>query len=266
MKKIIPALCCILSFTTLNAQKNFEGEITYKLHATAEDKPDAELKVLFGTNAIKIRFKEKETYDSNELLVLFDSAAQYNISPESNTYKKKALILKQPAAFSPAKTIAGYHTTGVLQESNSLGQLLGSFMMMSNSVFYVADSLHYTVPAQFGPNPVFASVQNNKIVLGAEIVMQSGFEESADTLRYKTVITAEAIDIKPMHFDNNIFSIPAGYVESKYTQTEMPVMDTAAVAVDTAVISKPLKKTAKKPVKPAGKKTSSPPAAIRRKQ
>lgn len=266
MKKIIAALLGILTCSALTAQKNFEGEITYKLHASGEDKPDAELKILFGTNALKLRFKERENYEGNELLVLFDSAAQYTLNPDNRTYKKKALVLKQAVTFSPAKTIAGYSTTGVPQEGNSLGQLLGSFMMMGNSVFYVADTLFYHIPQKFGPNPVLSAIQQNKIVLGAEIMMQSGFYETGDTARYKTIITADAIEVKPMHFDDTVFVIPSGYTDSKYTETEIRMADSAAVAVDTAVIPKPVKKGVKKPSKPTGKKPVSQPAAIRRKQ
>ncbi|MFN8252877.1 MAG: hypothetical protein U0V75_13490 [Ferruginibacter sp.] len=266
MKNILLLFIAVLITGTAAAQKNFEGEITHRLHASAEDKPDAELKVLFGPHALRLRFKEKELYDKDEVIVLFDSAAYYTLLTATKTYKKKALSLKPELAYQKNKTIAGYSTTAFLEESNSLNQLLGGYMMMHSSVFYLADSLQYEIPPGFGGNPVFSAVHNNKIVLGATIVMQAGFSEAADGDKNKITLTAEAIDIKPMHFPDSLFTIPADYSDGKNAVSDNAVYDTTYAAVDTAIIEKPVKKAAKKPVKPTGKKAGNQPAAIRRKQ
>lgn len=266
MKRTIAVIACLIIAGAAPAQKNFEGEITYKLHASAEDKPDAELKILFGPKAMKLRFKEKEDYDKNELLVLFDSAAQYTLNTENKTYKKRILTLRNEPSFIKNKNIAGYSTTGILNERNSISQLASEFMSIGNSIFYLADSLYYAIPSYFGPDPVLSAIQNNKIVLGAEITMQTSTYEIADAGKDKNIITAEATEVKPMYFDNNIFSLPADYTSNINSTYDEPVLDSAMAVMDTVAIPKPIKKGVKKPARPAPEKTGSQPAAIRRKQ
>lgn len=266
MKRTITVIACLIIVGAALAQKNFEGEITYKLHATAEDKPDAELKILFGPKAMKLRFKEKEDYDKNELLVLFDSAAQYTLNTENKTYKKRILTLRSEPSFIKNKNIAGYSTTGIINERNSISQLASEFMTMGNSIFYLADTLYYTIHSYFGPDPVLSAIQNNKIVLGAEIMMQTGTYEMTDASKNKNIITAEAIEVKPMHFADNMFSLPADYTSNINSTYEEPVADSAMAVMDTVAAPKPIKKSVKKPAKPVEKKTNNQPAAIRRKQ
>jgi hypothetical protein len=268
MKKTIIVFVCMFLGAVTFAQKNFEGEIIYKLHANGEDKPDAELKILFGHNKLKLRFKEKEKYDRDELLVVLDSAAYYTLNTENKTYTKKPLQLRRPLKEAQAKNIGGYATTAVPLEGNNLNTLLGSFVAGGTSVFYVADSLFYAIPSAFEGNPVLLAIQKNRIVLGAEIVMQSGMYETYDTTKKQTTITAEAINIKPVLYDETVFIIPGNYVDSKNNLYDYAATDTATVTVDSAAVTAPyqLKKTVKKPVKPAKKKAASQPAAIRRKQ
>jgi hypothetical protein len=89
MRSLILMLVTLCITSAAIAQKDFRGEIIYKLHASGDNKPDAELKVLFGNNKLKLQFKEKETYEDDALVVLLDSGATYTVKPSDKTYKKK---------------------------------------------------------------------------------------------------------------------------------------------------------------------------------
>src|SRR5690348_11780191 len=102
MRPLLVMLFTLCIASSAIAQKDFRGQIIYKLHASGDNKPDAELKVLFGNNKLKLQFKEKETYEDDALVVMLDSGATYTVKPLDKTYKKKAL--KTGLAFeSPVK-------------------------------------------------------------------------------------------------------------------------------------------------------------------
>jgi len=274
MKILFLILTAICITVTASAQKNFQGEITYKLHAENEDKPDAELKIIFGSNKLKIRFKEKEDYDNDELIIRLDSAATYTINREAKNFKKKMLVFSSPVQAAGKKTVAGYSTTPTLTENTWLGSLFGGAGTTSSTTLYIADSLYYYIPAAFTGNMEFAMVQKNKIVLGAEIQIRTGANEMSDpAVKTGFLITAEAIDIKPMEVSDDVFAIPADFTDRKnivYDDSAAiapAVADTAyPVAVD-SVVTAPKKTTAKKaPAKPVKSKTTVKPAAVRRKE
>ena len=219
MKKFLILLISFFIIVSVNAQKNFQGEITYRLHASNEDKGDAELKILFGVNKLKLRFKEKEEYEKEDLLVLLDSAAMFTVNKETKTYTKKPLNVNTPASkqFSK-KSFAGYSSTPLIQENNGLGNILGGLMGTSDIVFYLADSLYYNIPAAFIGNQELIAIQKNKIVLGAEINIKNPYNDSEDSSSKKAnLITVEAIEIIPMIINESEFSIPADYVDRKST-------------------------------------------------
>ncbi len=270
MKQLFLILTALFICGIVSAQKNFEGTITYRLHATTGDKPDAELKVLFGIKKLKLLFKENETYDKDALVVLLDSATVYTVNFSEKTFKKATLSLTSPAQKPEKKLINGYSTTPFMPENTGLGNLLGGMLGSSSVIFYVADSLHYTIPAAYIGNKELLIIQKNKIVLGAEIQIVSTFGEFTDSAsRSPNIVTAEAIDIKPMTINESEFFIPADFVDRKdmvYTEpvdSTVAVVDTVAVAAPPTPAKKPVKK---KPAKPAPRKSASTPKAAIRKE
>lgn len=272
MKQIF-LFIAIISSNLAYAQKNFEGSVTYRLHSNTGDKPDAELRVLFGTKKLKVMFKEKEEYEKEVLIINLDSATVHAVNFETKTYKRSTLALTAPVQKAEKKLISGYSASPYQPENTGLSGLFGSLLGASNVVFYLADSLHYYIPAAFIGNKELLMVQQNRIVLGADIQVVSAFDQIADSSSKKaaTVITVEATAIKPMTVDINEFVIPSDFADRITLQETYPA-DTAAVYVDTAVavvdtaIIKPVKKAVKKkPVKRSAAKEGSTSKAIRRK-
>lgn len=271
MKKIFVILAALMICAFVHAQKNFQGEIIYRLHAAMGSKPDAELKIFFGDNKLKLLFKEKEEYDDEELIILFDSAARYVVNRDHKTFKKKPLIISTPKKQIEKRSFLGYSTTPLALEGNGLQNILGEFVKTADVVFYLADSLYYAIPAIFEGNQELIAIYKNKIVLAAEIEMKNPFEETADTSAKKAdIITAEAIEIKPMKINDDEFSIPADYRDTNMMTGEA-VVDTVAtipaMPVDSVVTVNPLKKkTGKKPLKPGKSKTTVKSEALKRKE
>jgi hypothetical protein len=264
MKQLFFILITLFISTIVSAQKNFEGTVTYRLHSTQGEKPDAELKVLFGKMKLKVMFKEREEYDKDVLVIRLDSAAVYNINYEEKTFKKNNLTLTAPAQKTEKKLINGYSTTPVLPENTGFSGLLGGMLGSSSVVIYLADSLYYYIPAAFAGNKELLMVQQGRIVLGADIQLVNPFSEMGDSSAKKpNLVTVEAIDIKPMVADENEFMIPADFTDKKdmiYPVTEVPAEDSAVAIVDTTVVapaSPPIKNTKKKPVKPTPPKSKT---------
>jgi hypothetical protein len=268
MKQLFLILTTVIISSIVSAQKNFEGSITYRLHASTGDKPDAELKVLFGIKKLKLLFKENEAYDKDVLIVLLDSAAVYTVNFSEKTFKKSTLTLVSPEKRPEKKIINGYNTSPFMPENTGLGNLLGGMLGSSNVIFYIADSLHYTIPAAFIGNKELLIIQKNKIVLGAEIQIVSPFKELTDSAsKGDNIVTAEAVDIRPMAINENEFFIPADFVDRK--NMVYPVSEDTVAVVDTVVVTPPppaVKPVKKKPVKPVSPKTKSTPKAAIRKE
>ncbi|MEP7254663.1 MAG: hypothetical protein ABI666_02750 [Ferruginibacter sp.] len=271
MKKSLILLISFFIVVSVNAQKNFQGEITYRLHVSNEEKADAELKILFGVNKLKLRFKEKEDYDKEGLIVVFDSAAIFIVNKETKTYTRKPLHTNAPAKHFSKKSFAGYSSTPLIQESNGLGNILGGMMGTSDIVFYLSDSLYYNIPAAFVGNQELIAIQKNKIVLGAEININSPYKELQDSSSNQTnLITVEAVEIKPMIINEDEFTIPADYVDRKSSDYS-PAEDSVAVSapeIDTVAVAPPTarKTVPKKPVKSNKSKTAVKSSAVKRKE
>lgn len=273
MKSLLAILLFVFAAAVANAQKNFQGEITYRLHASTGDKEDAGLKILFGANKLKLRFREKEEYEKEELIVLLDSAATFTVNREAKTYNKKMLLVNTPSTKQFSKrSFAGYLSTPLVPENNGLGNILGGLIGKSDVVFYLADSLYYTIPAAFAGNQELIAIQKNKIVLGAEINFTDRFFEAEDSTTQKSsLITVEAIEIKPMVIDEAEFAIPADYVDRK-SIVYAPVEDSLEVkgsetVLDTVAVAPPsVKIVPKKPVKPGKTKTTTKPNGLKRKE
>jgi hypothetical protein len=273
MKQLLLILITLCISHVISAQKNFEGSVTYRLHSNQGEKPDAELKVLFGTRKLKVMFKERDEFEKEVLVINLDSATVYNVNFDEKTFKKTTLILTGPAQKPEKRLINGYSTTPLLPENTGLGGLLGGMLGTSNVVFYLADSLYYHIPGAFTGNKELLMIQQNRIVLGADIQIINPFSELADSSSKKNnIITAEAIDIKPMAIDQNEFLIPVDFVNRKdipiVTEEKVAAEDTMVV-IDTvpATPPSPAKRAVKrKPAKPGVPKSKSATKATLRKE
>lgn len=273
MQKILFVLLAVLTVGMANAQKNFEGKVVYNLHASNDDKGDAELTVFFAPNRLKLIFKEKAEPDPKYILVNLDSGKIYTINTEDKEFKVKKLVqsVAQPAE---SKTILGYKTSSVVPEQGGIGGLMGGLFGRSSAVFYVSDSLHFTIPAIYANNPELLVVNKGHIVLGASINFTGGIygEAEEDSTAKGNIITVEAKEITPMMISKADLEIPDGFTlrvpapvtelaadsTMAYDTTTLAAVDTTAYPkqVKPAVKKKPVKKTA--PKKPSTSKTATP--------
>jgi len=247
MKPLILILITLCFTFSVIAQKDFHGEIIYKLNFSGEAQPGAELKVLFGDRKLKLMFKEKEKYKHEAFLVFLDSGVTYSIDIENKMFSRKMLSANKPLLATEKKSINGYSTTLFQPENNGLGNL-GNLIGASNTVFYLADSLTYFVPEKYRGNVQLVMIQANKIVLGTEIQITDTYanEEDSSFSKREKLITAEAISIKPMQVDESEFIIPKDLVDKK----TIVAVDSVMASVDTPVAVKPNKPVKKKaPVK-----------------
>jgi hypothetical protein len=270
MKAIFLILTSFCFSALVHAQKDFHGEIIYKLHASGEAQPDAELKVLFGERKLKLFFKEKEAYDKDAVVVLLDSGATFTLNVADKSFKKKMLAITNPMVPAIKKRISGYATTPFQPEHTGSGGLLSKLTGGADATFYLADSLTYFVPEKYRNNIEFVTIQQGKIVLGAEIQIPNAYssDEEEDTVsKSSQLITAEAISIRYMTIDESEFIIPADFVDRKNVSGELPtisfqpplIVDTTTAVMDSAV--KVMRTTKKK--MPASKGKSKTKATIK---
>jgi hypothetical protein len=266
MKQLLFVFAAMLCAYSTYAQKNFEGKVVYLMEADKDEKK-AELTVFFSKGNIKLVFKENDEPDSKYILVIPDSGRVYTINTYTKKYKSKKLQVTDPAvAFTPVKkSIAGYATTSIKQSLSGPGGMLGGFVSFKNIFFDVADSLVFDVPVKFINNPELMMIQNNHIVLAAQMHMAIPFAEALDedeNAQDKAVkkILVNATNVTPMSMATDEFAIPAGYELEVYKPFDI-LPDSAAVTpmTDTAMIPVPdykvgAKKTGRKPVKKPTKK------------
>jgi hypothetical protein len=250
-----------------NAQKPFEGIIVYKLHNSAEEKQDAELTALFGKNSIRLRFKENENYDKEEVLINLDSGKVFTLNSTEKTYRVKKLVSTDfSAADLSSKKIAGYETTAVDMSHQSIA---GSLFGGGKLVLYKANDLYFPVPEKYSTNPELVIVSQNKIVLGAVLkynkkTLMYDENEDDDTLQDMPIITVDAISVKLMNLPTEDFIIPSDY--AKYSYNDFSVADSAIAMVDSTAwmmdsvataLPPPPPPPAKAPAKPKSKPVKS---------
>jgi hypothetical protein len=268
--KLFYLLVFILSASSVHAQQVFRGTIVYDLKAP-QDKGDAELTINYGVNKIKIRIreKEKEDFDKTWLLVDLDSGKSYTIHTEAKTFESKKLAEANEELTTTQKTIAGYVTNPINISGGGLGGLIG---FSGHTVVYAAPDLYFPVPKKYSGNPQLLMIQDNHIVLGAEIklTLPGMGAEIPDSLSSQMKISAEAKKILPGTADIAEFSIPADFtLQSRnyfsMTDTAYGVdstamyMDSVAIAPDSLVIEKPPAKVNAKPKpKPSTPKKTTP--------
>jgi hypothetical protein len=250
----------LLMAGTISAQQNFQGTIVYKLHSS-KDAKDGELTVMFGLNKIKLKIKEKQEYDKTWLLVDLDSAKIFTLNTDEKNFRSKKLSVARTMQAPSAKTIAGYATTPLSRAGNgSMGLLAGLFS--GTTVFYVADDLYYSVPSKFSNTPELMMIQNNHIVLGAEISADNPFlspENETDTTN-QPFITIEAIKVDKNPIDVAEFTIPQSFSKEVphdwISNDSLAAMDTIMTMTDTTAYKPPVKKPAPKTKPSTPKKTT----------
>lgn len=248
---------------------------------SSEDKTkdDAELTVVFGKNAIRIKFKEMDRYEKGETLIRIDSGKIYMLNTEKKTFTSKKLReFGSQSLQLPAKEIAGYKTSSVKAAGATAIGSMAAMFRLRDVVCYTADSLNYTVPEKYASNAEFAFLHEGKIILGAEMKPPTwsfgdGDEDDIDMREAMRSVTIEAISVKWETFKDDDLSVPPGYVKhqyNRYPSDSLYALDSAITMTDSVkpakpMETKPVKKPAtnkKQPIKPKINKTQ--PGVIRK--
>ena len=221
------------------------------------EKNDAILTVYFGAQKMRLEFSEKGKEATNDIIVVaLDSGTVAILNNGAKTYRLKNLLKRDLSGYK-SKQIAGYVAEPVASApslSNGYNELFGQ------SVFYVANNLYFPVPEMYKGNTELIAVNNNKVVLGAEIFVAPRSygraltaQDSAEMAQNR--INAEAVEVKPYQPETSLFSIPADF-------TPAPVYDyssdSTAVSTDSidSVMLPPPMAPKKKKTKPANKKSN----------
>ncbi len=262
--RILFIILSILCVSTINAQKDFEGTIKYLLtspHSKYEEEEKTDKKqdsifitMLFSPGKLKLMPGKNE-----DIIILLDSAIVYTLDAESKNYASKKLIKYKALQPAQQETIQGYTATpqALIQSIRSAG--------VGFSQIWLADNLQFSIPAYFEGNDELLMIKNNKIILkGIIAVPELNFDrddiKATDSMQEQNIATFLAIDIKPGTINAAEFMIPEGYTQYENvfvsdTVTAFSMLDTVAVAVDSAAVVAPIKK----PTQPVKKKPTSAP-------
>lgn len=219
--------------SNVQAQQRFQGSIVYSLH-TPNEKNDAELLIQFGPNKIKVKFKEKEDYDKTSLLIDLDSGKFYTLNADSKTYQSKKLSENLPAPAATTKKIAGYNTSSVTISNSGFSGIFGT---AGTTILFSAPDLYYPTPEKYIGIPELIMIQNNHVVLGAEIKMSyPGMgEELPDSVLKNMKATVEATKVSSQSIDVAEFSVPAGFTQQ--SRNYYPMMDSVDVSMDSVAVA-----------------------------
>lgn len=262
--KLVFAFVFVFLINSVYAQQVFQGSIAYALHVPQE-KNDAELLIQYGTNKIKVKFKEKADFDKTYLLIDLDSSKFFIINNDEKTFQVKKLSEKTSAENLPAKTIAGHITTPVsISASAGLSSIFGA---SGTTVLFPASDLYFPVPKKHAGIPELTMIQNDHIVLGADISMGSpGMSEKLpDSILQQMKVSVEATKITSQVFDAAEFSIPADFKEKSQFSDMItdstaynPDLDSIAMMTDTALVVTPPKINKQPKSKPSTPKKTTP--------
>lgn len=273
MKKICVLLAILSVSVMLCAQQPFEGIITYKLKGVDHIGEDmnAELKIYFGKNAIRLKFRDKEFYEKDEIVVRLDSGRSYTLNTENSTYTSRRLFVAQSERVKAKdKNIAGYKTQAVERMALSSSTVFGERFRANQLIAYTSPDLYFPVPDSLRINPEFVFIYDDHIALGVEALYNRVHEIGLTGGRTESTII-EAVEVNPMTLPTADFLIPpAGYTEEPHYHFDDMAPDSLAfldttLVVDTVMIEEvspepPL--PAPPPPVPAKKKKGSaqPPA------
>jgi hypothetical protein len=265
--KLFYVFVLIFLATTTQGQQVFHGTILYDLKAPQE-KGNAELTIIYGPNKIKIKIREKEDFDKTWLLIDLDSGKSFTINSEAKTFESKKLAETSSETIATPKTIAGYSTSPVNISGGGLGGLMG---FSGNTVVYTAPDLYYPIPKKYSGNPQLLMIQDNHVVLGAEIKLafpRMG-AEMPDSLSAQMKISVEAKKVIPESVDVVEFSIPDNYTlqsknyssmtDTAYSVGDSTLMyDTTMMVMDSTAVPPPPRNKIKSTSKPSTQKKTIP--------
>ncbi|MDP4264819.1 MAG: hypothetical protein Q8941_19985 [Bacteroidota bacterium] len=254
------------------SQKQFEGTIVYNLHASQESE-DAQLAILFGKNAVKLKMTEKNAPGKDELIIRLDLGELYTLDFGEKTFHARNLIEKKKADSGlSAKKIAGFMATPITLSDIPLMSVIAMLSRGGDPVIYVADSLFYFIPEKYSSNPELIFSHGGKITLGMEIKGNNSLSENDENNRQGADITIEATSVKWETFNDDEFSIPADFIK-QYS----PITDDSARSVDSTLKimadttqgpqTKPVKQSpanTKQPAKPKTKTNNTKTGAMRK--
>ena len=258
--RILFAIAFVLSCNIVFAQQPFQGTIIYNMKASHE-KEEAQLTAQFAPNKIKLKFKEKEKFDDTYILIDLDSGKIFTVNTENKNYRSKKLPVSDtiPQQTLTSKTIAGYPTDPVITNDKGMPFTLGG-LFGGRTSFFVAKDLYFPIPKKYANVNELIIIQNDRIVLGAEMRIASPFMESSENDSAKQVIiTAEAQSVEKKNFNINEFLIPADYTAFSFNwpMTDSVVMsDSTYVTIDSVFMSDTT--SMEPPPPPPVKKTTTP--------
>lgn len=267
--KLIYAIIFVFILNSVHAQQVFQGSVVYNLHVPQE-KNDAELLILYGPNKIKIKFKEKEDYDKTYLLIDLDASKFFIVNSDEKTFQIKRLAEKITEENLPSKTIAGHTTIPVsMSSATGLGAIFG---VSGTTVLFTAPDLYFPIPKKHAGIPELTMIQDDHIVLGADISMgsQNMGDKLPDSILQLMKVSVEATRITPEVFNTAEFSIPLDFKEQitiKENEADLrglvtdstydPSLDSIAVMPDTTAIMTP-KTNQQEKSKPSTPKKTTP--------
>lgn len=268
MKLLLSSLLT-LSLLNVNAQKRFEGTIVYRAFDAkgTTAKEDTDLSVEFGKPGIRLNVI-KNGKSSEAIILNIDSAAQYELDTNLETYRKKPFEKKEKTAPLPTSMdFLGYQADVVDVSENCNNKIFGS-AGRGRIIAYPAKDLYYPIPDDYTPTLELTMLYKGKVLLGFTMINKThwGEGELYDTFEVK------AISITPGTIAASRFEVPKGLtlavepvydpaVDSIYAVPDTTVdyyMDSASVVVDTAMVepvtplpATPVKKTSGVKKKPA---------------
>ncbi len=257
MKPVFTFLTIFLLFFSAAAQSSFEGMIIYRIRPAKENNGKIELVALFGKNAIRLKFKENDFFDKEELLIRLDSGKVYKLNTRQKIYSQYLLEEWSPQDLNLSdKVIAGYKTRPELQTSNGIVRALqGYYGSVGQLVTYPAAELRFAIPDKYNNNPELLMVDNNRIVLGLSVYRPGNSQEENEVAgeQQKELLVVEASEITTMAIPEADFFVPPGFILNDLQA--MNLDDYPVITVDTA--TRPA--APKKPAGPARKKAPSTP-------
>jgi hypothetical protein len=272
--KLFFALVFVLLLNGLHAQQVFQGSIVYTVK-TPEEKQNVELLILYGPNKIKLKFKEKEDYDKTYLIVDLDSSKFYTVNADSKTFQSKQLAEITTEQTAAPKIIAGFNTIPVNVGGSGFSGILG---FAGSSTFFEAPDLYFPIPKKHAGIPELIMIQNNHIVLGAEIRMGiPGMvsNQMPDSVADKMKVSIQATKITPQNIDIAEFNVPYDFTlqsknyfsmtdtayavdSTELTTTDSMFDDSTTVITETLEVPPPVKKKTSTGTKPSTPKKTSP--------
>ncbi|MDP9082093.1 MAG: hypothetical protein M3O71_32150 [Bacteroidota bacterium] len=214
MKKLLILFTILLTVKTTIAQKNFEGEIDYRMYGLSEGQKDTTIgnsyKIIFGKHAINVQSFTQKGILWEEQIMLLDSAKQYVIDHRDKTYilawkydPDKRPVRRLPwgmdkIAVNPAiKKIVGYDVFDNFLTTEGHPEY-------GHVDLYEAKPLYFKLPPHIAIGSFFESMlfYDDHIMLAMRVI--SGKAPYGQINRVATKVEARRVD-------DSIFKIPADY-------------------------------------------------------